>query len=215
MATVLAHAAPPTEDSDDMDDTETKEDEIRRELEERYGELSALWPKERVEIIRDRIVVSPVPTWSHQMIIEALLDLLLDVIRKHGWKRAQNISLFLGAQRDRYKPDLIVVPSSDPPLWGRDHVYGDATVLVVEVVSESSVDDDHIVKPKTYAAAGVPLCMVIDCFAGTVRVLSKPNAQLERYELQHEVPIGKAIELPEPWELTLETGKLTESPTAS
>jgi Uma2 family endonuclease len=183
---------------------------MRRELEERYRRVSDLCPKDRVEIINDRVVVSPLPTWSHQMIIEALLDLLLDVIRKRGWRRAQNMSLFLGAQRDRYKPDLIVVPTSDPPLWGKDHVYGDATVLVVEVVSESSVDDDHRVKPKTYAAAGVPLYLAVDTFAGTVRLLSKPDPQTERYEQQNEVPIGKAIELPEPWNITLDTGKLTD-----
>jgi hypothetical protein len=45
---------------------------------------------------------------------------------------------------------------------------------------------------------------------GTVRLLSKPDAQTERYELRHEVPIGKAIELPEPWNLTLETGRLVD-----
>jgi hypothetical protein len=43
-----------------------------------------------------------------------------------------------------------------------------------------------------------------------VRLLSKPNAQTERYELQHEVPIGKAMELPEPWNLSLDTGKLID-----
>ncbi len=198
MATVLAHSVPPTAG------------DPRRELEDRYRQASELWPKDRIEIIHDRVVVSPVPTWSHQMIIEALLDLLLDVIRKRGWKRAQNISLFLGAQRDRYMPDLIVVPTNEPHLWGKDHVYGDATVLVVEVVSSGSVDDDHRVKPKTYAAAGVPLCLVIDSLAGTVRLLSKPNVQTERYELQNEVPLGKAVELPEPWNLTLDTGKLTD-----
>lgn len=198
MAILLAQSAPPAQD------------DLRREIEDRYRQACELWPKDRVEIINDRVVVSPMPTWSHQMIVEALLDLLLDVIRRQGWKRAQNMSLFLGAQRDRYKPDLIVVPSSDPPLWGKDHVYGDATVLVVEVVSDSSSHDDHNVKPKGYAAAGVPLCLVIDCFAGTVRLLSKPNAQTERYELRHEVPIGKAIELPEPWNLTIDTGKLAD-----
>lgn len=199
MATVLAQStAPPAATGP------------RHELEEIYRHLRERTPKSRVEIINDRVVVSRLPTWSHQMIVEALLDLLIDLIRERGWKRAQNISLFLGAQRDRYTPDLIVVPTNDPPLWGKDHVHGDATVLVVEVVSSSSAHDDHNVKPKTYAAAGVPLCMVIDCFAGTVRLLSKPNAQTERYELRHEVPIGKAIELPEPWDLTIDTGRLID-----
>ncbi|MBO0825737.1 MAG: hypothetical protein J2P27_18070, partial [Actinobacteria bacterium] len=64
-----------------------------------------------------------------------------------------------------------------------------------------------------YAAAGVPLVLVIDCFARTVRLLSKPNPKTERYEQQNEVPLGKAIELPQPWSLTLETDKLTSQET--
>jgi hypothetical protein len=77
-------------------------------------------------------------------------------------------------------------------------------------VSDSSVDDDPTIKPKTYAAAGVPLCLVIDPFAKTVRLLSKPNAQTELYELQNEVPLGKTIELPEPWNVSLDTSKLSD-----
>jgi Uma2 family endonuclease len=197
MATAFAHS------------TRTTGYGIRRELEERYRQASELWPKDRVEIIRDRLVVSPAPPWTHERIISRLLRLLSAIIDDRGWEFSSNISLFLGAQCDRYKPDLTVAPAN-PSLWGNDHIHGDATVLIVEVVSESSVDDDHRVKPTTYAAAGVSLCLVIDGFAGTVRLLSKPNPKTERYELQHEVPIGKAIELPDPWSLTLDTGKLTD-----
>jgi Uma2 family endonuclease len=179
------------------------------ELEEIYRQTVDLRPKGRVEIINDRVVVSPMPTWAHELIISRVLRLLMAVIDKRGWEFSSNISLFLGAQRDRYKPDLTVAPA-DPSLWGKAHIYGDATVLVVEVVSDSSVHDDHNVKPKTYAAAGVPLCLVIDCIAGAVRLLSKPNAKTERYEQQNEVPIGKVLELPEPWDITLDTGKLTD-----
>jgi Uma2 family endonuclease len=197
MATVLAQSAPPTPR------------DRRSELEDRYRQAAELWPRDRVEIINDRVVMSPMPTWVHERIISRLLSLLMAIVDERDWVISSNISLFFGAQRDRYKPDLTVAPA-DPPLRGRDHIHGDATVLVVEVVSDSSVHDDHKVKPTGYAAAGVPLCMVIDCFAGTVRLLSQPNAQTERYELQHEVPIGKAVELPEPWSLTIDTGKLAD-----
>jgi Uma2 family endonuclease len=190
---------------------------MRSELEEIYRQVSDLRPKGRVEIINDRVVVSPVPTWAHELILFRLIQLLMATINERGWTLSSNISLFLGAQRDRYKPDLrdrykpdLTVAPPHPPLWGKDHIHGDATVLVVEVVSSSSIDDDHTNKPKGYAAAGVPLCLVIDCFAGTVLLLSKPNAQTERYELRHEVPIGKGVELPEPWKLTLDTGKLAD-----
>jgi Uma2 family endonuclease len=197
MAILLAQSAPPTQY------------DLRRELEDRYRQACELWPKDRVEIINDRVVVSPMPTWSHELIIFRLIKLLMAVVDERNWSLSSNISLFLGAQRDRYKPDLTVAPP-DAPLWGDDHIYGDATFLVVEVVSKSSAYDDHKSKPTGYAGAGVPLCMVIDCFAGTVRLLSQPNAQTERYEMRHEVPIGKAIELPEPWHLTIDTGRLVD-----
>jgi Uma2 family endonuclease len=197
MANVVTRSEQPTAEDD------------RRQIEELYQQICDLRPKDRVEIINDRVVVSRVPTWSHELVLFRLIQLLMATVNQRGWMLSSNISLFLGAQRDRYKPDLTVA-SADPPLWGKDHIHGDATVLVVEVVSTSSVDDDHRVKPKTYAAAGVPLCLVIDCFASTVRLLSKPNAQTERYEQQNEVPIGKGLDLPEPWSTTLDTGKLTD-----
>jgi Uma2 family endonuclease len=198
MATVLAQPA-----------ASQTPDDARQELEDLYRQLCELRPKDRVEIINSRVVVTPVSTWVHERIIARLLRLLLAVIDERGWEFSTNISLFLGTQRDRYKPDLTVSPA-EPPLWGDDHIHGDATFLAVEVVSMSSVDDDHRVKPKTYAAAGVPLCLVIDCFAQTVRLLSEPNAKTERYEQQHEVALGKTIELPEPWNVSLDTGKLSD-----
>lgn len=180
----------------------------RAELEASYRRIVDLLPKDRVEIIDDRIVVSPVPTWDHESVVFRIMQLLMDVTTERGWVFSTRISLFLGAQRDRYCPDLTVAPKN-PPMWGKGHIHGDAALLVVEVVSKSSVDGDHRTKPKTYAAAGVPLVLVIDCFAETVRLLSKPDAKTERYEQQIEVALGKALELPEPWNITLDTAKLS------
>ncbi|HEX6472477.1 MAG TPA: Uma2 family endonuclease [Streptosporangiaceae bacterium] len=208
MATAFAYSCPEPSEPSGPPAGETEREHMRRELEERYRQASDLWPRDRVEIINDRIVVSPVPTWVHELVVFQLMKLLMAVVEHRGWAMSCNISLFLGTQRDRYKPDLTVAPTN-APLWGKDHVHGDATVLVVEVVSSSSVDDDHNIKPTTYAAAGVPLCLVIDTFANTVRLLSQPNPKTERYEQHNEVPIGKTIELPDPWNLSLDTGKLT------
>jgi hypothetical protein len=63
MATAFAYSEryqPPT--------AETAEADIRRELEERFRQLPELWSKDRVEIIHDRNMVSPVPTWVHERI---------------------------------------------------------------------------------------------------------------------------------------------------
>jgi hypothetical protein len=181
----------------------------RQDLEERYRQASELWPKDRIEIISNRLVLSPSPTRAHELVIFQLSRLLMPTMEEHDWILSFNISLFLGGERDRYKPDLTVAPAN-PPLWGDDHIHGGATILVAEVVSEITADCDHNVKPRTYAAADVPLCLIIDCFEDTVQLLSRTDPDAGRYEMCHEVSIGAEIELPAPWDLTLDTGKLTD-----
>lgn len=127
-------------------------------------------------------------------------------MQSQGWRIWNDITLFLGPQRDRYRPDLTVVPA-EPKMWAKDHIHADQVLLVVEVVSESSVTDDHQVKPRRYAAGGVPLCLVVDVFARKVRLLSQPSDG--GYQQETDVVLGRPIDLPEPWKLTLDTAALT------
>ncbi|MEV5706495.1 Uma2 family endonuclease [Actinoallomurus sp. NPDC052274] len=177
----------------------------RTDVERRYQELSERWPDYKVEIIDGRIVVREVPTTDHADIIFGLLIQLMPYVTKRGWKIWQDVALFFGPQVDRYRPDLLVVPP-DPPKWGDDHVHGEATYLVVEVVSKSSVHDDHEVKPRTCARGGVPLYLVVDAFAGKARLLSHPGK--DGYAQELDVKLGEPLPLPEPWELTIDTGRL-------
>jgi hypothetical protein len=57
------------------------------------------------------------------------------------------------------------------------------------------------------ARGGVPLYLVIDTFAGRVRLLSRPGEK--GYGRQVEVRLGEPLELPDPWSLTLDTSVLT------
>lgn len=175
-------------------------------LEDDFRELCDHWPDHRVELVNGRIVVTPVPTGAHNRIVYLLLVQLLTAVQERGWQIWNDITVFLGPQAERYRPDLTVVPRL-PKMWGADHVYADQTLLVVEVVSPSSVTDDHNVKPPCYAAAGVPLCLVVDPFEKKVRLLSEPGEK--GYKTEDEVVLGQPIDLPEPWNLTLETAQLT------
>lgn len=176
------------------------------DMESDFRELCHQWPDRRVELVNGRIVVTPMPTGAHNNIVYQLLLQLLGVVQERGWRIWNDITIFLGPQVERYRPDLTVVPC-EPKMWGEDHVYGGHTLLVVEVVSPSSVTDDHEVKPRHYAASGVPLCLVVDPFEKRVRLLSEPGE--DGYQEETEVVLGRAIELPEPWKLTLDTGQLT------
>ncbi|MCO5993242.1 Uma2 family endonuclease [Actinoallomurus rhizosphaericola] len=172
-----------------------------------FREMCGALPRHRVELVNGRIVVNPVPTGEHNRIVYQLLLQLLAVVQGQGWQIWNDITLFLGPQRDRYRPDLTVVPA-EPKMWAKDHVHGDQVLLVVEVVSASSVTDDHDVKPRQYAAGGVPLCLVVDVFTRKVRLLSQPGP--DGYEQETDVALGRPLDLPEPWKLTIDTAALAE-----
>ncbi|GAA0353407.1 Uma2 family endonuclease [Actinoallomurus spadix] len=172
-----------------------------------FREMCGVLPEHRVELVNGRIVVNPVPTGQHNDIIYWLFAQILATVQANGWRIWTDITLFLGPQEDRYRPDLTVVPAK-PKMWAADHVYSDQVLLAVEVVSPSSATDDHQVKPRRYAAGGVPLCLVIDVFTRKVRLLSEPGA--DGYEQETDVALGRPIELPEPWGLTIETAALTD-----
>ncbi|MFC0862503.1 Uma2 family endonuclease [Sphaerimonospora cavernae] len=173
-----------------------------------YRDVCDLLPNARVEIINGRIVVSDVPTGEHNDIISRLILQIVALVATRDWSLWTNIKLFLGPQVDRYIPDLAIVPP-DRRMWGEDEVYGDSTLLVVEAVSRSSINDDHLVKPKNCAIAGVPLYLVIDPLEGRVRLLSHPSEA--GYTREVTVKFGDSLELPEPWDLTIDTGKLIEA----
>lgn len=179
----------------------------REEFDQRYQEECDRWPDRKVEIISGRIVVREVPTIGHARAIYQILVQVLLVATQRGWEPLSGVKIFFGPQADRYEPDLIVVPA-DPRCWDASHVYAEDTLLVVETVSPSSTHDDHVVKPRHCAAAGVPLYLVIDTFQRIVRLLSDPDEQ--GYHDEVEVPFGKPLDLPEPWHLTIDTGKFIE-----
>jgi hypothetical protein len=54
----------------------------------------------------------------------------------------------------------------------------------------------------------VPLYMVIDTFDGEVRLLSHPGD--DGYAQQVKVKLGEKLELPQPWNITLDTRELTD-----
>lgn len=186
-------------------DTQRSEERRPADLDSVFRHVSEGSPNRKVEIIDSRIVVRELSTDDHNDIFYYLIGLLIAVTRERGWKIWPEIYLHLGSQADRYRPDLTVVPAR-PRMWGKDHVRGDDTLLVVEVVSESSQHDDHVVKPRGCARGKVPLYLVIDTFAGKARLLSHPGD--DGYAQQVEVKLGEKLELPDPWNLTLDTGEL-------
>lgn len=182
--------------------------EARADLEQTWRRLCDELPERRVEIINQRIVISPMPGPKHNDVVFLLLEMLMPFTRLRGWRLWPDVALFLGTNMDRYRPDLTVVPKS-PRFWGEHEVYAEDVLLAVEVVSPSSHLDDYTVKPKAYASCGVPLCLVVDLYDASLRLFSEPGP--DGYRNERKVAFGQPLELPEPMDVVLDTETLWEA----
>ncbi|MBB5072198.1 hypothetical protein BJ969_005286 [Saccharopolyspora gloriosae] len=109
------------------------------------------------------------------------------VLQESSWE-----TFLLVALRERMTP-AVVLPGED-------------ALLAVEITSKSGAETDRGAKHKAYAQAGIPLYLLIDRFAPrwpTVTLFSEPDG--DAYRESHAVPFGKPIELPSPFDVTLET----------
>ncbi|TCR23784.1 putative restriction endonuclease [Streptomyces sp. BK205] len=82
--------------------------------------------------------------------------------------------------------------------------------MAVEITSYDSDTNrrDRVEKPDGYAAAGIPVYLLIDRDERAVVVFNQPEDG--RYRHEEKLPFGATVELPEPVSLTLDTGPLKE-----
>lgn len=82
--------------------------------------------------------------------------------------------------------------------------------MAVEITSYDSDTNqrDRIDKPDGYAAAGIPVYLLIDRDDCSVVVFNQPEKG--RYRHQEKLPFGARVKLPEPVDITLDTEPLKE-----
>ena len=134
--------------------------------------------------------MSPSPTSRHQRIVGELYAAM------HPWFKGNPCQLFIApmdvvlAEDDVVQPDLLVV--CDPGQVRRTHIAG-APALAVEVLSESSLHRDRLLKTNLYARHGVKEFWLVTPWPSMVEVLLLRD---DRYEL-HAV-LGKDQTLASP-----------------
>ncbi|MEW1580032.1 Uma2 family endonuclease [Streptomyces microflavus] len=133
------------------------------------------------------------------------------------------IFMWLLRQCLRHRPDLDLHPEQglmvEAHRQGRARPYGalaprrhfagqgewPPTSGVLMTVDMTSYDDDHA-SACPYAAAGIPLRLLIDRRSGTFAVRSEPDSV--RYRHQRLYDFGEAVALPHPVSITLNTEEL-------
>lgn len=174
-----------------------------------FEELAAVAPEAvRLEDINGKVEVKAMPDGNHT-----------------------SIFLWLSRQCMQHRPDLDLAPErgvkaeayrkgrarTDGFLAPVDHFKGDrewsdpdGALMAVEITSHDRDTDqrDRIDKPVRYAAADIPVYLLIDRDNHTLTVFSEPKDG--RYQQLSPHPWGTTVELPAPVNITLDTEKLKD-----
>lgn len=161
-----------------------------------------------LELINGRLEVKPVPDGDHGTIFMWLLRQCmqhrpdLDLHPEQG--------LMVEAYRQgRARPDGALAPRRHFAGQG-EWAPADGVLMTVEVTSHDHDTDrrDRNERPHGYAAANIPVYLLIDRESDTLVVHSEPDKG--RYRQQHSYDYGDAVPLPGPVEITLDTEELKD-----
>ncbi|MFJ6738943.1 Uma2 family endonuclease [Streptomyces sp. NPDC091279] len=163
----------------------------------------------RFEFIDGRIGVKKVPDGDHDTIVVWLTRLCMRV--RPDLDIYQGRGLRVEKYRDgRARPDAVLVPEEHFAGHG-EWAEPSGVLLAVEVTSHDSDTDrrDRHEKPVAYGAAGIPLYLLIDRDAGTVKLYSDPDEGVG-YRDSRTVPFGAELLLPDPVGILLDTERLKQ-----
>jgi Uma2 family endonuclease len=124
----------------------------------------------RYEVIRGELFVTPPPAAAHQSIVEAFGRCIQPYVWAQKLGQVHFPHSVLVFEKSLAEPDMMVLPPGRLTSWERMPT----SLLVIEVLSESTVRRDRIAKRSYYMDAGVGEYWIVD---GTQRVVTviKPS----------------------------------------
>ncbi|MEU9789494.1 Uma2 family endonuclease [Streptomyces sparsogenes] len=176
-------------------------------LVEAFEKLASTAPETvTLEFINGRIEEKYVPDGDHSEIIRWLQRRCMEH-RPDLWLYSGECGLKVEAYRNgRARPDGVLTPEGH--FAGRGEWSDPAGVLMtVEVTSYDYDTDrrDRVEKPAAYAAADIPVYLLVDRDACALMVHTNPDAKLGRYRDVHEALFGEQVVIPDPVGITLDT----------
>ncbi|WP_432013678.1 Uma2 family endonuclease [Streptomyces cucumeris] len=174
-------------------------------VEDAFEALSAAAPEGwRVELIEGEIHVVPPANGEHEEIVSEVSGQVRDHRKDLG--RYTGIGLLVpgASPAGRVVPDLVVAPKGSFSDALEYHAPGPA-MLVGEVTSPSTADNDRGPKLRGYARSGIPFYLLIDRGRGQAVLHSLPTGT--RYTRKVEVDLSQPLSLPEPLGFDLDTSE--------
>ncbi|MGW1166217.1 Uma2 family endonuclease [Streptomyces sp. NPDC002550] len=161
-----------------------------------------------LEFVNGKVVAKPMPDGNHSEIYMWLLERCMQLrpdLRLHP-ERGLKTEAY---RKGRARADGVLVPKGS--LKGKGE-WSEATgvLMAVEITSWDSdtARRDRVEKPDGYAAAGIPVYLLIDRDDCSVVVFNQPEDG--RYRHEEKLPFGASVKLPDPVNITLDTEPLKE-----
>ncbi|WP_425246050.1 Uma2 family endonuclease [Streptomyces sp. NEAU-NA10] len=176
---------------------------------EEFEELERHAPETvRLEFINGKVQVKAVTDGNHDQII-AWLQRLCMQHRPELWLYGDRGMKVERYRKGRARPDGVLAPFGFPTGHG-DWSDAAGVLMAVEVTSHDSDTHqrDRVEKPDGYAAAGIPVYLLIDRDDCSVVVFNQPEDG--RYRHEEKLPFGATVKLPNPVGITLDTEFLKE-----
>ncbi|MBE4767975.1 MULTISPECIES: Uma2 family endonuclease [Streptomyces] len=176
---------------------------------EEFEELERHAPEMvRLEFIRGKVQVKPVTDGNHDHIV-AWLQRLCMQHRPELWLYGDRGMKVEEYRKGRARPDGLLAPFGFPMGHG-DWSDTEGVLMVVEVTSHDSDTHqrDRVEKPDGYAAAGIPVYLLIDRDDCSVVVFNQPEGG--RYRHEEKFAFGATVKLPDPVNISLDTEHLKE-----
>lgn len=176
---------------------------------EEFEELARRAPEfVRLEFINGKVQVKPVPDGNHGEIVMWLLKRCMQQRPELALYPEQGLKVE-AYRKGRARPDGSLAPEENfvgQGEWAEPH----GVLMTVEVTSRDRDTDrrDRIEKPGAYAAAGIPVYLLVDRESCSVVVHSEPEDGTYRSITTR--PFGSVVEIPDPVGITLETDKLKD-----
>ena len=160
----------------------------------------------RAELIDGEIVVTPPPNGNHGHCISRIVEQVFasSAMRMDfGGNKGLIVPGTVTAISGHLIPDLTFTPRDKDLFRGAPPWMLPGDVAMVVEVTSSSPHHDRFGKRYGYAAAKIPLYLLIDRQQGHTTLFS--DAVGNDYTTQTQVPFGGSIKLPPPFSFTLET----------
>jgi Uma2 family endonuclease len=176
-------------------------------VEQAFDVFSAAAPEGwRVELIEGEIHVTPPANGEREEMVSEVTWQVAQRPKEQRLRTYTGIGLFLpGASLSgKIEPDVVIAPKGS---FADQLEYHDpsSVLLVGEVTSNSTADNDRNKKIRGCARAGIPVYLLIDREAGTATLCTEPSG--EDYASKVPYKLSETIPLPDPLGFDLDTSE--------